>query len=355
MRLHDPWALSLLLCAVIAAWGWRLWRSRAAVRFSSLTYLAPPPTWRQRLMPLLKVLRLIAIGAIVVGIARPQTGVGRTRVSTEGVALMMALDRSGSMGERMAFQGRDMSRLEVVKHVFEDFVRGDGKSLEGRREDLMGIVAFARYADTACPLVRDPDALVSVTERLQVAVGHMDGTAIGDGLALAAARLRRAEVDLDARAKRAAGENPDGEAKPDFLIRSKAIILLTDGRQTAGEISADQAAALAKEWGIRIYAIGIGASTVATVFGDIPVPGGGADMQTLQRIAEVTGGRAWLASNADTLREVVQEINQLEKSKIESLEYTDYEENFALLAQIALGALLAEALLGATLLRRTPA
>mgnify|MGYP001218409583 CR=1 FL=1 len=355
MRLHDPWALSLLLCAVLAAWGWRRWRSRATVRFSSLAILAPAPTWRQRAMPLLKVLRLIAIGAIVLGIARPQTGVGRTRVSTEGVALMMALDRSGSMGERMAYEGREMSRLDVVKRVFEDFVEGDGKALEGRREDLIGIVAFARYADTVCPLVRDPDALVAVTDRLQVAVGHMDGTAIGDGVALAAARLRRAEVDLDARAKRAAGENPSGEAKPDFLIRSKAIILLTDGRQTAGEISAEQAAALAKEWGIRIYAIGIGASTVQTAFGELPVPGGGADMLTLQRVAEITGGRAWLASNADALREVVEEINQLEKSKIESLEYTDYEENFALLAQIALGALLAEAALGATLLRRAPA
>jgi len=355
MRLHDPWALGLLACLALAVWSWRAWRARASIRYSSVTHLAPAPTWRQRAMPVLKVLRLLAMGAIVLAIARPQTGVGRTRVSTEGVALMMALDRSGSMGELMSYEGRDMARLEVVKRVFKDFVQGDGKDLHGRREDLIGIVSFAKFADTSCPLVRDPDALVSVSDRLQVAVGHMDGTAIGDGLALAAARLKRAEADLEARAKRAAEGNPKGELRPDFLIRSKAIILLTDGHQTAGDIWADQAAALAKEWGIRIYAIGIGSPTVRTVFGDMPVPGGGADMRTLNAIAEATGGRAWIATDADSLRQVYQEIDQLEKTKIESLEYTDYEENFALLAQIALGALLVEAALGATFLRRAPA
>lgn len=353
MRLHSPWALGLLVCLALALWGWRRWRAGAAAVFSSVERLPAPASWRQRAVPMLKVLRLAAMAALVVAIARPQTGVGRTRVSTEGVALMMAIDRSGSMNERMPYAGAEMSRLEVVKRVFSDFVKGDGDALRGRGEDLVGIVTFAALADTVCPLVRDPDALVAVAQRIESARGSMDGTAIGDGVALAAARLQRAEADLAARAKRASAKGR--EVRPDFTIRSKAIILLTDGLQNVGEISPAQAAELARRWGIRVYAIGIGGGRVRTAFGDMAIPGGGADMHTLRTLAEATGGRAWMVTDADSLRQVYEEIDRLEKTKIESLEYTDYSENFPPLARIALGALLLEAALGATLLRRSPA
>ncbi len=348
MRLHDPWLLALLVCLPIVVWGWRRWRARASIRYSSVA-LAEGATrsLRQRLMPLLPVLRLAALAALVVAIARPQSGVGRSRVSTEGVALMMVVDRSGSMREPMAYEGREMTRLDVVKRVFQEFVLGDGKSLGGRRDDLVGLVTFARYADTACPLVRDTEALSRLTDRLQlVTTRSEDGTAIGDAIALAAARLKRAEEDLASRAKQAAADAQGASVRPDFLIRSKAIILLTDGHANYGNFTPEQAAALAKEWGIRIYAIGIGGSAGSR---------SGADEPTLFAVADVTGGKAWRASDADTLRQVYAEIDQLEKTKIESLAYTEYDEEFAPLALGALGVLLLEGILGASFLRRTPA
>lgn len=348
-RLADPIALALLALLIPAAWA--LWSPsrRAALRYSSMLLVdGLPRSLRQRLAWVSPAMRLACLALLAIAVARPQAGVGRQRLATEGVAMELLVDRSGSMGEQMAFEGGVARRIDVVRRVLSDFVLGDGGELEGRPNDLIGLVAFARYADTLCPLVRDPDAVASFAESLDVVrLRSEDGTAIGDGLALAAARLKRAEEDLAAREGR-------DETDDAFTITSKAVVLLTDGRANAGDIDPLAAAQLCAEWGIRVYAIGIGSARESRAGGLVQFLGSGVDGATLQRIAELTGGRYWLADDERALREVYEEIDRLEKTRVESVEFTDYSERFGLFAAAALALLAFEALLGATLLRRDP-
>lgn len=350
-RLADPLALLLLLLLIPAAWA--LWSPsrRAAMRYSStLLVEGMPKSLRQRCMWVRPAMRLACLALLVVAIARPQSGVGRQRLATEGVAMELVVDRSGSMNEQMAFEGGAARRIEVVRRVLRDFIVGDGEELEGRPNDLLGLVAFAKYADTLCPLVRDPDAVASFAESLEVVrLRTEDGTAIGDGLALAAARLKRAEEELAAR------EGREEATDDEFTITSKAVVLLTDGRANTGDIDPLAAAQLCADWGIKVYAIGIGSAREARSGGGIvQFLGSGVDEGTLRTIAQLTGGRYWLAGDERALRGVYEEIDRLEKTRVESIEFTDYSERFGVFALAALGLLALEALLGATLLRRNP-
>lgn len=360
MRFAHPWLLLLLLLVPLALWlGAR--RTASAPVSSALVFGGLRPTARQRIAWLPLALRAIAAVLVIVALARPQGGVGRTRVSTEGIALMLVVDRSGSMGEALNFRGQPMSRLEAVKRVFREFVLGDGETLPGRPNDLLGLVAFARSAETVCPLVRDPAALARLSDTLAIAQSRAENaTAIGDGVALAAARLQKAEEDLAQREAqvRAGSAAVEEDVKPEFAITSKVIVLLTDGRANAGDITPMQAAQLAAEWGIRIYAIGIGDDVQGMIRRSdgafVIRGGGGVDMETLQAMAQETGGRAWVAGDADALRDAYAEIDRLEKTRMDSVEYTDYEERFTPLALGAMLALGLDALLVATLLRRSP-
>lgn len=352
MRFAWPYAFLLLLLVpvVLAGTLWARRRRGAALRYSSLNRLSPlRPTLRQRLAPSLVAFRLACVALLAVAMARPQEGVSETRVSTEGIAIEMVVDRSGSMQEPMDDRGRQVSKLDVTKRVFREFLEGDGHGLEGRPNDIVGLVAFARFAETVCPLTRSRDALVALVDQITPAQLRMEaGTAIGDGIALAAARLKNAEEDLKRRS--------NGGKGPEFKIKSKAIILLTDGQNNAGEVAPEQAAKMAREWGIKVYAIGVGGEGrfVRTPMGDMQLPGEGVDMATLEGIASETGGRAWRAVDASALREAYAAIDRLERSKIEAVEYTDYTEAFAPLAIGAAAALLCEMVLGATWLRRIP-
>jgi Ca-activated chloride channel family protein len=322
-------------------------------------------------------MRALALAALIVAFARPQAGVGKTSVATEGVAIMMVVDRSGSMGEEMAFGGRMMSRLDVVKQVFREFVMGTKKAtedqepiaersadtLDGRPNDLIGIVSFARYAETVCPLVRDPQAVGALVNTLDLPlVRSEDGTAIGDGVALAAARLKDAEDDLKRRAlAEATGQQVDRTdekvaVEPGFSIKSKAIVLLTDGEWNAGEVNPIDAAALAKEWGIRVYTIAVGGGEriVQTPLGAMRVPSRGVDETMLRRMAEMTDGRHFSASDAEGLRGVYAAIDALEKSRVESRQYTEYTELFWPIAAAGAALLGLELLASATVLRRAP-
>jgi Ca-activated chloride channel homolog len=275
------------------------------------------------------------------------------------------VDRSGSMRQEFLYDGERLNRLETVKHLFKAFVRGNDKDLGGRPSDLIGLVAFARYADTLCPLTLSHDVLGSFIDTVTVVTReNEDGTAIGDALALAAARLRTAEEQLEAANGGAAkGPRDSGPAsslpKSKYEIKSKVIILLTDGQNNAGRRSPREAARLAAEWGIKVYAVGIGGrdnvQTVRTPFGEYRVPGGpGVDESTLKAIAEETGGAYWLAQSADDLREVYKEIDRMEKTEIESIRYMDYGEKFVPFVLVALGLLLLEQLLLGTVFRRLP-
>lgn len=352
MTFTDPWVLLLLLIVPISMWFSARPSRRPAIVYSSTALLEPVRrTIRQRLAWLPALLIHAGLAAMIIALARPREGVGEVRTMAEGVALMMVVDRSASMGLTMNFQGVRQKRIDVVKGVFTEFVAGNNREFKGRPQDLIGLVTFARYPDTICPLVGIHDTLIKLVDMIELAQERWEGgTAIGDGLALGAARLKKAEDELAVRNK--------GQIDPDFTLKSKAIILLTDGDENFGETRADAAAQLCKEWGIKVYAIGIGddrGGVVDTAAGPVRIPrGGGFDESTMRRIAEITGGRYWRATDGESLRGVYAAIDLLEKTEIRSIEYTSYNERFMPWALAGGSALAAGLLLGFTWLRRGP-
>lgn len=352
MNFATDWVLLLLLAVPLPLYlQWRL-RRRGSLRFSSTGHVAHAGrSWRQRILLVPTVLRILVLILLVAALARPQKGKEQIRIVSKGVAIEMVVDRSGSMRAEMEYGGETLNRLEVVKKVFEEFVQGNDDELEGRPNDLIGMITFARYADTVCPLTLAHGALSRFLDSVHlVKRRNEDGTAIGDALALAAARLKTAEETL--------AQQTEQDEKQ-YEIKSKVIILLTDGQSNAGKRLPQEAAQLAKEWGIKIYAIGIGGgegvTTVQTPFGGYKVAmGSGVDMRTLQDVARATGGECWLAEDAESLRDIYEQIDQQEKSEIESVRYLDYRELFVPFALAALGMLALESLLSCTIFRRVP-
>lgn len=350
----TPWLLLLLPLAPLLAW-LSCWRGRRpSLRFSSRALVAGVrPSWRTRLLPTLPIMRTIGLLCLIVALARPQKGIGEVRTTAEGVALMFVVDRSWSMNQQLDPR-RGTTRIDVVKRLCREFIEGNDRGLEGRPDDLIGLVTFGRFAETVSPLVRIHETLGDLINSIQLAHPQSvdAGTAIGEGLALAAARLKDAESELAEREK--------DETDPDFKIKSKVIVLLTDGDENVTEIAAPQAARLCAEWGIKIYAVGIGGGsgmmTIQTPDGERQVfAGGGAfNEQLLNRIAEMTGGAYRSAGDEQTLDDIYREIDRLEKTEIHSKEYTSYEEQFVPWTLAAGALLLAELLLASTLLRRVP-
>ena len=338
-QFQAPYALFALSLIVLLVYYELKRKRRGALRYSSTNILVSiPPSRRVRLLHMPLVLRSLSLVMLVVALARPQRGQDPVRNLTEGVAIQMVLDRSGSMRTAMKYRGDSVSRFDVVKSVFSKFVGGDGKELGGRPDDLIGVIAFAGYADTISPLTHSHDALNSLLEELEIVSDFSkDGTAIGDAIALGAARLKTAEEEMDL-----AGKMGDV-----FKIKSKILILLTDGEQNKGTRTPEQAAALAKEWGIKIYAIGI-----------VPDVGGGSytsgSSELLAAVAESTGGIFRVANDELSLQAVYEEIDRLEKTEFESLQYLTYQEYFLIFALAALVLLITELVLSRTLLRRLP-
>jgi len=334
-ELRDPLFLLVGLAApLVYALAARL---PAAVTYSSLGLVdSAPRSWRTRAARLPAWLLAAAVLVLAVALAGPRTGNATSRVRREGIAIAMVVDRSGSMQARDFVRGNtSVSRLDVVKEVFHRFVAEEGG---GRPDDLIGLVAFARYADGLCPLTLDHGNLLSILADVDIASERSeDGTAIGEGLALAVERLRGVEVS------------------------SKVVILLTDGVNNAGDIEPLQAADLAAQHGIRVYAIGAGSSGLAPV--PVRLPGGRIalrqafvemDEATLRQIADRTGGRYFHAADANGLAEVVQEIDRLERSEVTETRYLTYEYHYAGFVGAALIAIASAALLSGTLLRRLP-
>jgi Ca-activated chloride channel homolog len=355
MTFHSPWAFALLILVPFLIWRSCRRSRRAAIVFPSTLPLAGLPRGvRPRLMWLVPALRSLALSALIVALARPQFGVGRVQTSTDAVAIQVVIDRSGSMRQEMEYDGGIATRLEVVKSVLREFALGNkktGGNLPGRPNDLIGLITFARQAETVCPLVKDPQTLVQLAETISLARNREeDGTAIGDGLSLGAARLKKAEEEFTSR--------PENAGK-DLKIKSKIIILFTDGENNAGERAPTEAAELAAEWGIKVYPVAIGAGggfQIIDFFGEkrrVPVRGS-VDTRLLTSIAETTGGEAFSADDADAMRRMYEEIDRLEKTSVETVEYTDYQERFTPWAAAAGVLLLLELALGATILRRSP-
>ncbi len=350
LRFESPWMLLLLIPAVVCFFVGRRPGLRASVRFSSTALVREAGvSLRQRLIGLPTILRVLALVSLAIALARPQMGTEKVRDISHGIAIEMVIDRSSSMSAELRYRGGTMTRLDVAKRVFDDFIKGDGEKLGGRPTDLIGMITFARYADTICPLTLAHGALSAFLPSVRLVDQESeDGTAIGDAIALAAARLQTAEEIL----ARQTGEEIDYE------IKSKVIILLTDGENNVGERTVQQAADLAAEWGITIYAIGIGGdapSMLNTMFGNFSLRmGRGVDEKALKALSETTGGIYRVADDAETLRSVYEEIDELEKSEIETTRFVDYREFFPPFALAALGLLLFEVVLSGIVFRRLP-
>ena len=364
MRLYSPWALLLLLFLPIL-WYLTVRRRRtAAVKFPSLVDLRScPVSWRLRFRPLLTIARLICLGLLIVALARPRKGTVLSEISTEGVAIEAVVDRSSSMQAEISYFGQKLNRLEAVKKVLADFISGDKKQLTGRSRDLIGLVTYARYADTICPLVLSHNVLLEFLKKTEIVrLRNEDGTAIGDAIALAAARLKKAEEEIKRRRsllEQPTDETLDAAEEGGFKIKSKVMILLTDGRNNMGEYDPEHAAQLAKEWGIKIYTIGIGSdqayTTIETLLGPMKIPTHqDLDENLLKVIAERTGGFYGRADDAEALRQIIEKIDSLEKTEVKSIQYTQYAELFGLLAWPALLVLALEILGRCSIFRKIP-
>ena len=341
-RFESPW-MFLLLVPLAALVVWRR-SDQVRLRFSSTASAARlRGSWRARLIRLPLLLRAVALVALVGALARPQLGREQARDILQGIAIGMVVDRSSSMGERLRFGGSTLTRLDAVKRVFREFVDAAEGSMGGRPNDLIGMTTFAQYADSVCPLTLSHGTLIQLLDTVRLVEDRReDGTAIGDAVALAAARLRSAEH-----------VSPNGS---DYEIKSKIVILLTDGENNAGDRSVRDAAELCRQWGIKVYAIGVGEERgIQTRFGRLSAPlRRGFDDRALREIADITGGKYWLATDADDLRAVHEEINTLEQSEFEALTYFDYRESFAAWAIVGLALLSLEQLLRLTVLRTIP-
>ncbi len=346
------WLLVLVAAIPIARMAWA---RVPVITFSALDASQElRPSWRGRLAFVPGALMVVSMAMLVLAVARPQNVEGQTKISTEGVAIEMVIDRSASMTAPMMYEGNRLTRFEVVKRVFTQFINGDGASLKGRKGDMIGLIVFAGFADTVCPLVRSYTVLSDLALNTQPAPpsNPEGGTAIGDALALAAARLQTAEEQIQRL-------NNKSDEPPEFTIKSKVIILLTDGEHNRGDALPLEAAQKARDWGIKVYTIGIGGSG-GTVFIPGNTPGSRmeirdrVDERTLSAIAEMTGGVYWNARDAQALRQVYAELGRLEQTNIATIEYTKVEERFQPFA-IASGVCLAMSLLlSSTLLRRLP-
>ncbi len=353
-RFQNP--LALLLLVVPLAWGvWIALRGgRAAAVYSSLALLDQVPvTIGVLLRKTLPFLRVAGLLLLIVAAARPQQGLRTFRVRGEGIAIAMCLDRSGSMQALdFTLDGQAVNRLEAVKAVFRDFVRGNEQGLSGRPDDQISLIAFGGFAEDRAPLTLDHESLVEALESVEIPqpIFGDDGrmlneqllreelaTAIGDAVALGVERLKEAEA------------------------KSKVLILLSDGENTAGAVSPEEAAAAAKQFGIKIYAIGVGTTGLA------PFPATDAfgrrrivrqrvrlDEETLKQLARVTGGRYFHAADSKALESVYAAIDQLEKTETEGRIYTRYNELYARALVPGLLLIVLEVLLRSTWLRSVP-
>jgi len=353
IRFATPWAfMALVAIPAVLFWMWRFGKP-GTVRFSTIGNVKRAgASFRTTFAMLPLALRILALVLIVVALARPQQGHEKVKDVTKGIAIEMVLDRSGSMGTEMDFLGVRSDRLGAVKKVFSEFIMGNDKTLKGRPNDLVGMVAFARYADTMAPLTLEHGALMRFLESIKVVTRqNEDGTSIGDAIALAAARLRTAEEELSRHAQQEAGK--------EYEIKSKIMILLTDGQNNYGRRVPVEAAELAREWGIKIYAIGVGGReavrTVRTLFGDFKVPvAEGVDEETLRQVADATNGKFYMAEDEKSLREIYEDIDRMETSEIESVRFVDYKELFASFALAALCVMMLDVALANTIFRKIP-
>ncbi|MEM6514576.1 MAG: VWA domain-containing protein [Bacteroidota bacterium] len=317
--------LFLLLPFAILWYFFKRKRQTAALKMSSIKGFKAGSQVLPKLRPILFFFRLLALAFLITALARPRTSDEKTQTkTTKGIDIVMAIDVSASM------LAKDLkpNRLEALKNVAGQFI-------QGRPNDRIGLVEYAGESYTKTPITSDKAIVLRSMRDIKYNTIIEGGTAIGMGLATSVNRLK------DSRAK------------------SKVIILLTDGVNNTGFIDPKIASELAVEYGIKVYTIGIGTNGMALSPYQI-LPNGNfqyqrikveIDEELLKEIADVTGGKYFRATDNRKLKEIYAEINKLEKTEIEELKFTTYNEKFRPLVLIALGLIVLELLLRFTLFR----
>jgi Ca-activated chloride channel family protein len=329
-RFEDPWLLLFGLFLVPVFYVHWKRRGSGRIRFSDLEpFNRIPPSLSVQLRNSLVVFRCMGIGLCVIALARPQAGQKETEFLSEGVDIVLCLDTSGSM-RALDFEreGRRTDRLDVVREVVKAFI-------QKRKNDRIGMVVFGEQAFTQCPLTMDYGVLLSFLDRMEIGMAG-DSTAVGAALATSVKRLKEVHG------------------------KSKVIILLTDGRNNAGRILPETAAEIARTYNIKVYTIGVGVEgespfLMETLFGSQYVyQKVDLDEDTLQRIADITGGSYFLAEDTAGLERVYEQIDRMEKTEAKVKEYMEYEEMFARFAFPGLLLLLAGFVLENTRFRKLP-
>ncbi len=328
-QFQNPWLLLFLLAMPLLALQVRR-DYQSTVHFPSLATLkALRPSKVDLYAGLPYIIRFLAMTLLIIALARPQEGHKSTEILSVGVDIMLALDTSGSM-RALDFieEEKRITRLTVVKGVVSEFI-------ENRPTDRIGMVVFGEQAYTQCPLTLDQGILQSFLSKLEIGMAG-DSTAIGSAIGIAVKRLK----DLDS--------------------ASKVIILLTDGRNNAGSLVPLQAAQTAKTFGIKIHTIGVGTQgkapfLVNSIFGqryvyqEVDI-----DETTLTEISKITGGQYFRATDLESLKNIYNQIDEMEKSEVKVIDHSEYKELFHYFLVPSLMLLLLEIGLSNTLLRRIP-
>lgn len=312
MEVANPWMAVLLLPVAIAAW--RLLRRgrNSGIKFSAIHRIAlNKKTWREHISGLTPFFFIASLVMLTIASMRPRTPLAKESRSVDAIAIAMTVDVSGSMdaldltekGEKFS---RESTRLAVVKKLFAEFVKR-------RPDDLIGLITFGGYAATLSPLTADHEALLNVLNGVKIPNSDDEKlTAIGDGLATALARLK------------------------DSPLKSKVVILLSDGVSNVGAVEPDEAANAAAKLGIKVYVIGVGTRSKNTPFFGRDFFGNETviyadttfDEKQLRSIAEKTNGLYFPVNDKKSLADALEDIDKLETTKIEAISYDRYQEHF---------------------------
>ena len=302
-RFQSPYFLLflLLLPFIILNRNEIFFKRNARMTYSSIEHAKSiRPSLKIRLRPALFFLRILFFSLLIYAMARPQAGIKETEIETEGVDIVLAVDVSGSM------RAEDFTpnRLEAVKRVLKDFI-------SNRTNDRIGLTIFAGQSFTQCPLTLDYGVLIQLIEKLPFAEPEWDGTAIGDGLANSISRIKESDA------------------------KSKVVILLTDGKNNQGNVDPILAAQIAQSFKVKVYTIGVGTEGTAMITQNDPIFGKRRipmrveiDEELLADISAETDAKYYRAKNKDELKNIYNEIDQLEKTKINVKEFKRYSELF---------------------------
>ena len=323
MTFGHPYFLLLGLLLPLLAWLKGRRGSPPAFLYSSVKLVAGlAQARRSQAGNILGALRWLTLALFIVAIAQPRLSKSTTEVKASGIDIVVALDLSGSMNTQdYAVRGMPVSRFQLAKAVLKKFVME-------RPDDRIGLVVFAAQAFIASPMTLDHDYLLQNIERLEIGTINSDATAIGDGLTTALNRLRN------------------------LKSKSRIVVLMTDGGNNSGKIDPITATEAAQTLQVKIYTIGLGNREIVQQMG-LP-PGYLPDNETLQKIAQMTGGVFYQADNSEKLNSIYDQIDKLEKTEAVVNKFTQYKELFTWFVGGGLILLLVEILLAQTVFRRLP-